>query len=133
LTLSLLTRLNAKPSGRIKLPRPKSRACKADAELSRDNSIGRVCSLLRKADIEKLAKVGCGSRLFHVGECADAKTGFRDHERWEEAVRNYRATHILTCSAPKGDAARKRIESDLILAHDPVMNVQYLRAASYAK
>jgi hypothetical protein len=74
-----------------------------------------------------------GWRIFHVGECADAKTGFRDHERWEEAVRNYGATHILTCAAPKGDAARKRIESDLILAHDPVMDVQYLRAASYAK
>ena len=74
-----------------------------------------------------------GWQVFYVGECADLKTRFCDHERWEEAVRLCGATHVLTYSASKIGTARKRIERDLILAYDPEMNFNHQPSASYAK
>lgn len=74
-----------------------------------------------------------GWKVLYVGECADPKTRFSSHELWEEAVRWHGATHILTYAASKSDAARKRIERDLILAQDPVMNFKHPLTASYAK
>jgi hypothetical protein len=74
-----------------------------------------------------------GWQVFYVGESADLKTRFRDHKCWEEAVRWHGATHVLTYSASKIDTARKRIERDLILAHDPVLNFSQQFSASYAK
>src|SRR5215469_10509874 len=74
-----------------------------------------------------------GWKVLHVGECADLKTCFCANEIWDEAVRWFGATHILTYFASGNVAARKRIERDLILAHDPVMNIGSRASTSYAK
>jgi hypothetical protein len=74
-----------------------------------------------------------GWKVLYVGQCADLKSCLRNNQIWEEAVRWFGATHVLIYSASKNDAARKRIERDLIQAEDPVMNVSRLVSISYAK
>ena len=74
-----------------------------------------------------------GWKVLYVGECADLKRCLRDNPIWEEAVRWFGATHVLVYSASKNDAARKRIERDLIQAKEPVMNVSGQVSTSYAK
>lgn len=74
-----------------------------------------------------------GWKILHVGECADLKLCFAANDIWQEAVRWFGATHVLTYFASRNDAARKRIARDLILAHDPVMHVSHRASTSYAK
>jgi len=74
-----------------------------------------------------------GWKVLYVGECADLKTCFSNNEIWNEAVQWFGATHVLTYLASRNDAARKRIERDLILANEPVMNVSGRTSSSYAK
>ena len=74
-----------------------------------------------------------GWKVLYVGECADLKSHLRNNQIWEEAVRWFGATHVLVYSASKNDAARKRIERDLIQAKEPVMNVSGQASISYAK
>lgn len=74
-----------------------------------------------------------GWKVLYVGECADLKACLHDSEIWEEAVRWFGATHILVYPASKDGTARKRIERDLILAKDPMMNVEGQASTSYAK
>lgn len=74
-----------------------------------------------------------GWKVLYVGECADLKGRLRNNQVWEEAVRWFGATHILIYSASSNDAARKRIERDLIQARNPAMNVRGQGSISYAK
>ena len=74
-----------------------------------------------------------GWKVLFVGQCADLKSCLRDNQIWEEAVTWFGATHVLIYSASKNDAARKRIERDLIQAIDPVMNASRQISISYAK
>jgi len=69
-------------------------------------------------------KVGAWA-VHYIGQCDSAKTRMPTHERWEEAVRDYGATHIITHLAPRDEAVRKTEEQDLILSHDPPMNVHH--------
>jgi hypothetical protein len=50
------------------------------------------------------------------------------HERWDEAVAVYGATHLLTHLALASDSVRKGEERDLIAAYNPPMNVQHRTA-----
>jgi hypothetical protein len=66
-----------------------------------------------------------GWQVFYIGECESAKCRFAAHERWDEAVRVYGATHILTHTSSADTAVRRREERDLIQSHDPQMNVHH--------
>lgn len=74
-----------------------------------------------------------GWKVLYVGECADLKSRLRNNQIWEEAVRWFGATHILIYSASKNEAARKRIERDLVQAKNPPMNASGQGSISYAK
>lgn len=72
------------------------------------------------------ARAGIGGwKIFYVGQCDRAKNRLPTHERWAEAVRTYGATHILSHVASRDEATRKMEERDLILSHDPPMNVHH--------
>jgi len=64
-----------------------------------------------------------GWPIFYAGETDNAANRLSNHERWQEAVTKYGATHILTHQAVS-EADRKREEADLIAAYNPPMNVQ---------
>ena len=74
-----------------------------------------------------------GWKVLYVGECADLKSCLLNNKIWEEAVRWFGATHVLIYFASKSEAARKRIECDLIRAKNPVMNVGDQISTSYVK
>lgn len=63
--------------------------------------------------------------IFYVGETDDTARRFSNHERWQEAVTVYGATHALTHLSSGVEADRKREEADLIAAYNPPMNVQH--------
>jgi hypothetical protein len=63
--------------------------------------------------------------ILYVGECENCKTRFANHERWNEAVTDYGATHALTHQSSALEADRKREEIDLIAAYNPPMNIQH--------
>ncbi len=60
----------------------------------------------------------------YAGETDDARCRFSNHERWNEAVQRWGATHIFVHVAPN-EAARKAEERDLILSLDPPMNEKH--------
>ena len=64
-------------------------------------------------------------QVCYIGECASAKDRFASHERWDEAVRTYGATHILTRQSSSSAEVRRQEERDLILSHNPPMNVHH--------
>lgn len=74
-----------------------------------------------------------GWKILYVGECGDLKASLLNNKICDEAVRWFGATHILVYAASKSEAARKRIERDLVLAKEPVMNVGNQASTSYAK
>lgn len=62
----------------------------------------------------------------YVGECQSFTTRMPpNHERWDEAARDYGATQIFGHLTPTGEDARKREERDLIAAYNPPMNIHH--------
>jgi hypothetical protein len=60
----------------------------------------------------------------YIGICEDVSDRMSNHERWAEAVRDYRVTHVLN-HINESAAARETEERDLILSLDPPMNTQH--------
>ena len=69
-------------------------------------------------------RVGGKWTVYYIGQCDSCQCRLAAHERWEEA-RKLGATHILAHTNRGGEEARKREERDLILSHDPPLNVQH--------
>lgn len=61
----------------------------------------------------------------YIGETGDATSRLPDHDRWEDAVRDYGATHVLAKVAPHNLEARRDLERTLIRAYNPPMNTQH--------
>ncbi len=60
----------------------------------------------------------------YIGETENAQSRFCLHERWNEALRSHRVTHVLALVVHNTEE-RKRAERDLIQSHCPPMNVQH--------
>jgi hypothetical protein len=61
----------------------------------------------------------------YIGQAENAATRMPNHERWNEAVRSYGATHVLNHVGSQSKETRETEERDLILSHNPPMNVQH--------
>jgi hypothetical protein len=65
--------------------------------------------------------------ILYFGECASfsARPMPPGHDRWDDAVKLYGATHVLCHVNLAEEWVRKEEERDLIAAYNPPMNVQH--------
>lgn len=73
----------------------------------------------------KWAVAGVHTVVPYIGETGDATSRFPGHDYWDEAVRDYGATHVLACVAPAATEKRRAWERTLIQAFNPPMNTKH--------
>lgn len=62
--------------------------------------------------------------IAYIGETESAQARLCSHDRWAEAVRLHRVTHVLALVV-QGAEERKMAERDLIQSHCPPLNVHH--------